>query len=193
MVLVTMKKLFAFIFVLCCFLLAACSQQKVPNISSINRESEDAISETASYLPSPGNASQQADPPTGEQQTSVSQVSFSLHIPTDGAVELSFFRIGGGRPEIVDTTKDTTVITAILQTINNLEFVKSPQSDEAIRMRNGASSSIHIDYRDGSCKIFRNQSGWYQYTDCGEQWLEQTEAFDINQFIADEMNVKLWN
>ncbi len=187
-----MKKLFIFISVLCYLLLTACSQRKIPNTSSSSYESERTISETVSYLPSISNFSQQINSSITEQQTPISENSFYLNIPIDKIVKLSFFRMGGNESEIVDTTEDTSVIATIIQTINELEFAKSDISDEEIRMKNGTSSSICIDYQDGSCKILRNQSGWYQYTDYEEQWLNKKSSFDIEQFIADKINVKLW-
>lgn len=115
-----------------------------------------------------------------------------MDIPADNAIKLSFSRIGGNGTEIVDMTEDIKTITTIIQKINGLEFTKSRFSDKEILMKNSAATTLRIDYRDGSCKEFQGRGGWYQYSDYGEQWLEQKGSLDLEQFIADEMGVELW-
>lgn len=211
-----MKTLLVAVLVSCCFLLlSSCHQQETAEISSRQSSGDEAnpassILSVVSYPPVSSinsqsvssafyDLSQSGDTVSlnipselTEQPSSALKTAFHLDIPADNAVKLSFFRRGANGTEIVDITEDIKTITTIIQKINQLEFSISSFSDDEIRMRNGGSSTIRIDYQDGLCKDFRNQGGWYQYTDYGEQWLEKKDGLDLEQFIADEMGVELW-
>lgn len=186
-----MKRIFSIMLVL--FLavpITACGRQDAPAASALQKQSEitSALLSSNSILAS----TNQLTSALTEQSSSPLKTVFSLDVPADNAVKLSFSRIGGNTAEVVDITEDIKTITTIIQKINELEFTKSRFSDKEIQMKNGASSTLRIDYRDGSSKELRDQSGWYQYTDYGEQWLEPKGSLDIEQFIADEMGVQLW-
>ncbi len=186
-----MKRIFSIMLVL--FLavpITACGRQDAPAASALQKQSEitSALLSSNSILAS----TDQLTSALTEQSSSPLKTVFFLDVPADNAVKLSFSRIGGNTAEVVDITEDIKTITTIIQKINELEFTKSRFSDKEIQMKNGASSTLRIDYRDGSSKELRDQSGWYQYTDYGEQWLEPKGSLDIEQFIADEMGVQLW-
>lgn len=172
-----MKTQLVFILASCCFLLTACSQQETSAPLTSNSISKSAVQLTSALT---------------EQSSSPLKTVFSLDVPADNAVKLSFSRIGGNTAEVVDITEDIKTITTIIQKINELEFTKSKFSDKEIQIKDGMSSTLRIDYRDGSCKKFHVRGGWYQYSDYGEQWLEKKGGLDLEQFIADEMGVQLW-
>ena len=184
------KESFILIFISCFSLLTACSQQGTSSTAS----SQERLKTTSAPLTS-SSISESAGQTTSdlaEQPSSALETAFYLDIPADNAVKLSFSRIGGNEAEITDITEDTKTITAIIQKINELEFTKSKFSDKEIQIKDGMSSTMRIDYRDGSCKKFHVLGGWYQYSDYGEQWLEKKGGLDLEQFIADEMGVELW-
>ena len=172
-----MKTQLVFILASCCFLLTACSQQETSAPLTSNSISKSAVQPTSDLT---------------EQLSSALKTVFYLDIPADNAVKLSFSRIGGNGTEIVDITEDIKTITTIIQKINELEFTVSRLSNNEIQLKNGAAATICIYYQDGLCKDFRCRGGWYQYSDYGEQWLEQKGSLDLEQFIADEMGVELW-
>lgn len=169
------KKFFLILIIVsCCLLLTACSRRQ--------------NSDTATPL----NFSGSSKPASASTSDFNEQPPFNLDIPADNIVELSFSRIGGNGAELFDTTKDKKTIGSIIQKINQTEFIKSRLSNEEIQIKDGTIVTIRIYYQDGLCKEIRNRSGWYQYTDSSEQWLEQKGLFDLNKFIADEMCVQLW-
>lgn len=161
----------------CCFLLTACSRQGTSTPLTFSNISESAGQPTLDLT---------------EQPSSELKTAFYLDIPADNTVKLSFSRIGGNGTEIVDITENINTITTIIQKINELEFTISSLSNDEMQMKNATVSTIHIYYQDGLCKVFCNRSGWYQYTDHGEQWLEQKGSLDLEQFVADQMGVQLW-
>lgn len=184
------KESFILIFISCFSLLTACSQQGTSSTAS----SQERL-KTASDPLTSSSISELVDQSSSVlpgQSSSATETVFSLDIPVDGTVKLSFSRIGGNTAEIVDTIEDRKTITTIIQKINGLEFTNSRFSDKEIQIKNGAATTLRIDYRDGSCKEFQGRGGWYQYSDYGEQWLEQKGSLDLEQFIADEMGVELW-
>ena len=199
------KETFILILASCCFLiLSSCNQQETAEISSWQSSGVEANPASSilpvvsypviSYPPvfSDYISSQVVSSDSTEQPSSALETAFNLDIPADNAVKLSFSRIGGNEPEIVDITEDANTITTIIGKIKELEFTVSRLSDNEIRMKDGATSTICIYYQDGSYKELRNQGGWYQFTDYGEQWLERRGSLDLEQFIADEMGVQLW-
>ena len=185
-----MKTQLVFILASCCFLLTACSQQGTSSTAS----SQERL-KTASDPLTSSSISELVDQSSSVlpgQSSSATETVFSLDIPVDGTVKLSCSGIGGNTAEIVDLTEDIKTITTIIQKINELEFTVSRLSNNEIQLKNGAAATICIYYQDGLCKDFRCRGGWYQYSDYGEQWLEQKGSLDLEQFIADEMGVELW-